>query len=325
MLNPNNNANERFLIVTADDFGMCHSMNEAIKNLFQAGAIHSSMMMMPGPWVKEAADYTKKHHHVNVGVHLTLTSSFPAYKWGPVTRSPGIDSLITSEGYFWGHASHVEERAAADAVRTELRSQIEMAFALGIEPTHLDSHEGSLLGLTRGRDFLEIVFDLCQEFRLPFKLPVQIVNQSFLDLEIRELMKERIESAHRRGILLIDDLISPPYHLGQGEDYDSVKVNMMSAIQRMQGGITEIVIHPALNTPELRAITPHWRKREIEYLLFMDEDIHRLLQAEKIQLMSWKDIRDRQRLRKADMYYFPTTGTHRWASNLSSSGPDFSV
>lgn len=294
MLSPTNNSNERFLIVTADDFGVCHSMNEAIKNLFQAGAINSSMMMMTGPWVKEAADYAKTHIHVNVGVHLTLTSSFPTYKWGPVAKSSVIRPLVTAEGYFWNDAYEVEKRATANAIRTELRSQIEMALALGIEPTHLDSHEGSLLGLSRGRDFLEIVFELCQEYRLPFKLPVNIVNQSFLDQKVRELMAERIESAHQKGILLIDDLICLPYSLGPGEDYDSIKADMMRAIQSVQGGITEVVIHPALNTPEMRAITPHWRKREIEYLLFMDEDILRLLQTEKIQLISWKDIRDRQ-------------------------------
>ncbi|WP_052091865.1 polysaccharide deacetylase family protein [Paenibacillus sp. FSL H7-0357] len=295
MPNKIHNSNERFLIVTADDFGMCHSMNEAIMNLYQADAINSSMIMMPGPWAKEAAEYAKNHHNVNVGIHLTLTSSLPAYKWGPVTRSSRIQSLITAEGYFWEHAAHVEERATAEAIRTEIRSQIEMALTLGIEPTHLDSHEGSLLGLSRGRDFLEIVFDLCQEYRLPFKLPVNIVNQSFLDLEMRELMTERIESARKRGILLIDDLINLPYHLEQGEDYDIAKVKMMEAIKGVGGGITEVVIHPALNTYEMRAITPHWKKREIEYLLFMDEDIHRLLQTEKIQLTSWKDIRDRQR------------------------------
>lgn len=108
-------------------------------------------------------------------------------------------------------------------------------------------------------------------------------------------MTERIESARKRGILLIDDLINLPYHLEQGEDYDIAKAKMMEAIKGVGGGITEVVIHPALNTYEMRAITPHWKKREIEYLLFMDEDIHRLLQTEKIQLISWKDIRDRQR------------------------------
>lgn len=59
MPNKIHNSNERFLIVTADDFGMCHSMNEAIMNLYQADAINSSMIMMPGPWAKEALSMPK--------------------------------------------------------------------------------------------------------------------------------------------------------------------------------------------------------------------------------------------------------------------------
>lgn len=289
------NTNERFLIVTADDFGLCPSMNAAIMELFQAQAITSTMIMMPCPWAEQAAYAANVQPGINVGVHLTLTSSFSGYKWGPVSKEDGVRSLTAPDGYFYEHAAEVELRATEEAVRTEIRGQIDAAIRLGIHPTHLDSHEGSLLGLSAGRDFLELVFDLCEEYQLPFKLPKKLVEQPFLSSDQRLLFQKRIESAQKRGLALIDDLIILPYHMEPGENYQAVKDTMLDAIKGAGGGITEVVIHPSLDTAEMRAITPHWEKRMIEYQIFMDGEIKRLLEEEQITLISWKELRDWQR------------------------------
>lgn len=264
--------------------------------LFEARGITSAMLMMPGPWAKQAAGYAKHNLEADIGVHLTLTSSFSQYKWGPVTRDSDIRSLITAEGHFPGTAYEVEQRGTEEAVRTEIRNQIEAAIRLGVDPTHLDSHEGSLLGLAGGRDFLELAFELCREFQLPFKLPRNLVNQPFVTPGMRELFQVRILAAEQQGIALIDDLIVMPYELGKGEDYPLVKQQVRKAIQAMKAGITELVIHPSRNTAEMRAITPHSVKREFEYRLCLDMEFRKLLEDERIQLISWKDVRDRMRL-----------------------------
>lgn len=289
------NCNERFLIVTADDFGLCPSMNGAIMELFRAGAITSSMIMMPCSYAEQAAFAACGRNEVNVGVHLTLTSSFSGNKWGPVVKDPVVRSLIAQDGYFYERAADVELQATEAAVRAEIRGQIEAAIRLGINPTHLDSHEGSLLGLSGGRDFLEPVFDLCEEYRLPFKLPKKLVDQPFLNPDQRQLFRKRIESAQKRGIALIDDLISLPYHMEPGENYQVVKDKILKAIKGAGGGITEVVIHPSTDTAEIRMITTHWEKRVIEYQIFMDRDINLLLKKEQIRLNSWKHLRDWQR------------------------------
>ncbi|MEK3713236.1 polysaccharide deacetylase family protein [Paenibacillus sp. FSL R7-0333] len=285
--------------MTADDFGMCHSMNAAIMELWRDQAITSSMIMIPGPWLKQAADYAVHNHEANIGVHLTLTSSFLQYKWKPVTGGAGVESLITAEGYFWGTPAEVELYASVEAVRTECRNQIEAAIRLGIDPTHLDSHEGSLLGLAGGRDFLELAFDLCEEYQLPFKLPRKIVDQPFLSPYMRELFRSRIASADRRGIPLIDDLLILPYEQNDGEKYADVKREIVKAIQEMSGGITELVIHPSRDTAEMRCLTPSSAKREMEYHMCIDREFRKLLEDEDIRLISWKDVRDHMRLRLA--------------------------
>lgn len=295
-LNKRRCPNGRYLIITADDFGMCHSMNEAIMALWEACTITSAMIMVPGPWAKQAADYAAHNREANIGVHLTLTSSFPQYKWGPVKRDGSVQSLITAQGYFWGTSAEVEHQAAEDAVRTEVRNQIEAAIRMGIDPTHLDSHEGSLLGLAGGRDFLELAFDLCEEYRLPFKLPRNIVNQPFLSTQMRELFQKRIDTADRRGIPLIDDLIILPYEHEQGEGYPDVRRQLSQAIQEMKAGITELVVYPSRDTAEMRTLTPSSAKREMEYTLCMDKEFRQLLVDEEIRLISWKDVRDQMRV-----------------------------
>jgi predicted glycoside hydrolase/deacetylase ChbG (UPF0249 family) len=295
-LNKRRCPNGRYLIITADDFGMCHSMNEAIMELWEARTITSAMIMVPGPWAKRAADYAAHNREANIGVHLTLTSSFPQYKWGPVTRDGSVQSLITAHGYLWETSAEVERHAAEEAVRTEVRNQIEAAIRMGIDPTHLDSHEGSLLGLAGGRDFLELAFDLCEEYRLPFKLPRNIVNQPFFTSQQRELFRERIHSADRRGIPLIDDLIILPYEYEDGEEYPDVKCKVFKAVQEMKAGITELVVHPSRDTAEMRTLTPSSAKREMEYNFCMDKEFRQLLVDEEIRLISWKDVREQMRL-----------------------------
>lgn len=152
-----------------------------------------------------------------------------------------------------------------------------------------------MLGLSRGRDFLEIVFDLCEQYRLPFLLPLKAVEQPFFSGKQKELFGARIHSAQRRGIHLIDDLVSLPYCVDASEGYGDIKSRLAGMIKNLQPGITQLTAHPSFVTEELRALTCCYREREAEYRLLKDPDIMQLLETEGIGLLSWQDIRDWQR------------------------------
>jgi hypothetical protein len=154
------------------------------------------------------------------------------------------------------------------------------------------------MGLTIGRDFLEIVFDLCEKYELPFNLPLRIIDQPFLSRSQKNLFEQRILSAKRRGIELIDDLIPLPYHLEPGESYDHMRDGLIQQIERCKPGITQIVAHPAKVSSELQALTPHFKKRGLEFQLLNDPRIKHTLQVNHIKLISWKDIRTLQRSQK---------------------------
>ena len=117
--------NERFLIIHADDFGMCHSTNQAIIQLINEGSISSTTLMVNCPWSLEAAQAAANNPKFDVGVHLTLTSEWDHYKWGPVKRNGNVDTLVDDFGYF---PPNLEKVAQADReqVREEIVSQLRM-------------------------------------------------------------------------------------------------------------------------------------------------------------------------------------------------------
>src|SRR5579859_2693865 len=134
----------KLLIVHADDLGVTHSVNAASLHALESGGINSASLMVPCPWFPEIADYAKSHPSADFGLHLTLTSERVYYRWGPVAPRDKVPSLVDANGYFhhdWSAGTRIQPKDA----ETELRAQIERAYAMGIRPTHLDSHQYRLI------------------------------------------------------------------------------------------------------------------------------------------------------------------------------------
>lgn len=285
---------DRRLIIHADDLGMARSTNKAIYELFVGARITSASLMVPCAAAREAAELCVPHQHWDIGVHLTLTSS-ENDRYKPAYREARLPGLTTPDGFLPFDASEIELYADPEEVRLELEAQIKTALSWGLDLTHLDSHGGSIMGLSCGRDFLEIVFDLCEKYGLPFHLPLRTPEQPMFNPEQKRLFAERIASMKRRGILTVDDVVGLPYPLLPGEGIEDMKAGIMNMIKNIGPGITQIVTHPSIVTEELMALTFHYEKRGMEYRLFMDADIRRLIEQENIKLITWRDIRDMQR------------------------------
>ena len=95
-------------------------------------------------------------------------------------------------------------------------------------------------------------------------------------------------------------LCALPYQLAGGETYEIFKAKMIGKIKQINAATTQITIHPAIVTDELKAITEHYEKREMEYRLFNDPDIKALFEQDDIKMISWKQIRSLQRSTKSN-------------------------
>ncbi|MCC5581137.1 polysaccharide deacetylase family protein [Microtetraspora sp. AC03309] len=286
---------DRLLIVNADDYGMCRAANTGITSLLAARAISSATVMTPCPWAPDAVR-TAAAGGYDVGVHLTFTSEWEGYRWGPVTRDRAVSSLVDEAGYFPADCRTVEERADPDEVRAEITNQIRRAVTLGLDPSHADNHMGSLYGLATGRDFLDVVFTVCAEHGLPFRLP-RTLDGMGLPEELEPVVQARAEAADAAGVVILDRLWTLTFEQAEGETYESVRDDMIGLIRALRPGVTEIYIHPFEETAELRHIMPHHAKRAMELRLFTDPEVRRVIAEEGVTLIGWADLRALQRAR----------------------------
>ena len=150
-------ADSKLLIIHADDLGVSHSENIASIEAIEKGSVNSASVMMPTPWVLEAIEYTKSNPNTHdFGLHLVLSSEWKLYKWGPVSSKDKVSSLVNEHGYF--HDTCITKLNLAE-VETELKAQVDRAYAMGLKPTHLDSHMGCLF---QTPELMEIYFILFQ-------------------------------------------------------------------------------------------------------------------------------------------------------------------
>src|ERR1700758_1934143 len=154
----------RLVVIHADDLGVTHAVNAATIKALEAGTINSASLMVPCPWFPEIADYAKSHPDADFGLHLTLTSERVYYRWGPVATADKVPSLLDDNGYLrhdWEHNQHVSAKEA----EIELRAQIGRALAMGVRPTHLDSHQYRLI--MNGKEVFDALVRVAQDYRLP--------------------------------------------------------------------------------------------------------------------------------------------------------------
>ena len=267
----------KLLIVHADDLGAAHSVDIASIKAFEGGLVNSGSIMIPCPWLSEIATYARNHPEADLGLHLTLTSEWTPYRWGPVLSKDRVASLLDSSGYFYltesEAASHITPREA----EAELRSQIERARSVGIQPTHLDSHMGTLY---QNKALFEILLRLARENKLPTRVSRQFLERlSFLPslLTPDDIVIDRIIS--------IEAEVPPD---GWGKFY-------ADAVKSIQPGITEIVAHLAYDDAEMRGMTfdhPNWgaawRQRDFDFLT--SDKFRSLLKENNIKLITWREV-----------------------------------
>ncbi|MFE7559184.1 polysaccharide deacetylase family protein [Kitasatospora sp. NPDC057500] len=282
---------ERLLIINADDYGMCHAANTGITSLLEARAVSSATVMLPCAWAPDAIARAKAGGF-DAGVHLTFTSEWQDYRWGPVAKDRPVPTLVDDAGFFPRDPRAVEENADAEDVRTEILAQLSRATALGLDPSHLDNHMVSLHGLHTGRHFLDVVLDVCADRGLPFRLPRS--PEGFgLPAAARPLHEEAVRLADAAGVVLPDHLRGLPFHRTEGETYESFRESFITMIRTLAPGVTEVFLHPFSDTAELRAITPEHTKRAWELRVLTDPEAQSALRD--VTLIGWSRLRDVQR------------------------------
>lgn len=267
----------KLIIVHADDLGMAHTINLASIKGLESGLVSSASIMIPCPWLPEIAAYARSHPEADLGLHLTLTSEWSLYRWAPVLPKERVPSLLDREGYLYltetEAATHIDPKEA----EAEIRAQIARARALGIQPTHLDSHMGTLY---QNRALFEMLFRVAHENKLLIRVSKEwFASSPFLPSLLSP------EDVVVNTVISIEPGVT-------AEDWPRFYAD---AIKGLQPGITEMIVHLAYDDQEMKGVAfdhpnwgSEWRQRDFQFVT--SDAFRQVLRENNVKLVTWREV-----------------------------------
>jgi len=267
----------KLLIIHADDLAVSHAEDAASFDALDRHAVTSASIMVPCAWLTEVAEYAKGHPDADLGLHLTLTAEWKTDRWGPTESRDKVPSLLDADGYLWPDVPPAIQHIKADEAEREIRAQIEHAIAMGIHPTHLDSHMGTLFARA---DLMAAYVKVAHDYKLPF-LGMLTPN---VPPDVKALFSDK-------DVLLDSVVIANPSV--QSANWNNF---YLDTIKNLKPGLTEIIVHLAYDDAESRAVmVDHvdygaaWRKRD--YDAITSSEFKKALEDNHIVLVHWSDLK----------------------------------
>lgn len=263
---------DRLVILVCEGLGSFNAANLGIETATGHGVATSARLQVPCPWARGAA---AAHRGGDVGVSLTVNAEYDTYRWGPITHAP---SLLDGDGGFPRTAEDLGEHADVDELRREGRAQIDRSILWGFDPTHLASH---LDALCRRPELFDVYLELAVDLNLPISLPDPAVDLGFPAHKLAE----------QEGILTPDRVVAAPRGRASRDAVDH-------ALRTLEPGVTELRVRPAIDTPEVRAITDRWTSMVSDTHLVSDDWAFRAaLGRSGAELIGFRELRGAQRRR----------------------------
>jgi chitin disaccharide deacetylase len=271
----------KVLILNADDFGMNHATNQGTIRAFEKGGITSATIMVPCPWFPEAAAFARKNPETGLGVHLTHTSEWSHYRWGPVLGPAEVPGLCDELGFFHHGVQGVYLKATGEEAEREARAQIDRALKAGVDVSHIDSHMGTM---QYAPGYHKIYINIAKDYNLPCRIAGRKMMEKFGAGYL-------IAYADERGVLHPDELITDgPDRIEETAAYWKEQLAGLEA-----GKVTEILIHCGELHPEMEATTGTWRKRAADTDFFASREAREFIRDQGIERISYRELRHLQR------------------------------
>lgn len=280
---------DRLVIIHTDDIGMCHASVQAFKDLWSVGGVTSGAVMVPCAWFPAAAKMCRANPEMDMGVHATLNAEWNSYRWAPVSDVGAGSGLRDEAGYFHDDPDNTSKLASVEDVEKEVNAQIEMALKAGIDVTHVDAHMGAVMH----PKFIQTYIQAAGGRALPNMLPrldavgIEGMGISEADRVAYAPIMEMLEGI---GVPTLNGIMSMPLDQPNGQMEIAKKL-----LGNLPVGISHFILHPSIDTPELRAIAPDWESRVANYETFMSDDLKKFIESENIQTTGYRAIRDAMR------------------------------
>jgi YdjC-like protein len=271
-------AGERVVVVHADDVGMSQASVAAWEELAADGLLSSAAAMVTCPWFPRVAELARARPELDLGVHLTLTSEWPGCRWRPLSHPDRASGLLDAHGYFHATREALYRHAQPAAVAREIAAQLDCAYAAGLDVTHLDSHMYALARL----DLLPLYLELGLDRGLP--AIVAAAGLPVPDAATEEDGRRLVGAFRERGALAVDHIAIPRL--------DGSAAAGKRMLDALQPGLTHLLVHPACDTPELRAMARDWPRRVADYVTLMHPAVRRHAEAAGVRVVGYRALRD---------------------------------
>lgn len=300
-------AGKKVIIMHVDDAGMSYDSNEGTIKAIRDGVATSVSVMMPCPWVPGFVHYLKENPGVDAGLHLTMTSEWKEYRWGPLAGKPQVKGLVDSEGALWPSVADVVKNASPDEVETEIRAQLERARTMGFEPTHMDSHMGTLFASPA---FLERYVKVGIQEKIPVMFPGGHNTAIRTDEGMSDAMYAMTQAIGKQlweaGLPVLDDLHNVSYGWKLPESPAPTKEKLQAfktqkyieGLRNLKPGLTMVIMHCTDPTEVFPIISGSTQTREGDLLAMIDPKLKAYIEKEGIILTTFREIMQRRQRMK---------------------------
>ena len=279
---------KKVILLHCDDAGMCDEANIAVRHYFETGDLRSAAVMVPCPYAMDLVEWAKTQESPDVGIHLTLTSEWKNYRWGPVSDPVKVPGLIDPEGKMWHDVPDVVTHASAEEVETEVRAQIDKVIAAGFTPTHIDTHMGTLYG---SLEYLKVFLKIAEEYNIPANA-IDLSDTSIAENFRKEgypITTDVVELLNQYSLPKLDNFSSVP----DGDTYENKRGIFFELLKSLKPGLTEIIFHPSVETENLKTITGSWQQRVWEAQMFSDPVVKEFFENNGIIITTWREVMNR--------------------------------
>ena len=312
---------DRVIMFHVDDAGMSYESNQGAIQALEKGVATSLSIMMPCPWAPDMIQYLNQHPQSDAGLHLTHTAEWKGYRWGSVTGINASPGLSDNEGALWNNVAAVVTHASANEIEAEIKAQLFKARKMRFNPTHLDTHMGTLWATPEYLDryikvgveeHIPILFSAGHNTLMrhslqagplaPLTTLAEKVNNEVDTSAVLKAIHKKGEEIWNAGLAVADDLYIlsydwefPPDKKASAENLRKFKTEKYKELlQSIQPGITIILIHCTDAGEGFQHISDSGNTRKADLLAMTDPELKKFIQEQGFILTTWRELQTKR-------------------------------
>ena len=269
---------DKLLIIHADDIGLSNSVNQASFKALKNGYVNSGSIMMPCDYISEVGEFAIENPSIDLGLHLTVTSEWKNYKWNGVLQPIDTPSLINKKGELFKNIKKFVLNAEPLELKNELQAQIDLSKSIGINPTHIDSHEGALF---YDQDLFKVYLEIGEKNKLPVFVPKMVAVHFDKNFPKPE------------NVVVIENF----YMARKGIEHHEWETVYLDILNNLNPGLSQLIVHLGYDDDEMKSIAvdhPDFgsKWRNLDYDIVSSDKFINALKNNKIKLITWKEIQN---------------------------------